>query len=127
MENEKCEGHNDHLMYMLVPKALLLATVMGIGACVRHRRHRHLHDGPAKHDGHCGCQHPRQRGSGDPEHHHDGPDHAPHQMEHREGPGHLPPRPQQGPVEILELRFASGEIDEDEFRRRLSVLHENTR
>ncbi len=133
MDNAKCEGHHDHQMCMLVPKAIVLATLMGIGACVRYRRHRRLREGTGVDGGHCGCRHPRRRGSEHSdhsehaEHHHEGSHHAPHDPSiHPEGPGHAPPRSQPGPIEILEVRFASGEIDEDEFRCRLSVLHENT-
>ncbi|WP_327347710.1 SHOCT domain-containing protein [Streptomyces europaeiscabiei] len=49
----------------------------------------------------------------------------------RRGPGRADPRPYDGPhrsgdspIAVLGRRFASGEIDEDEYWRRLSVLDE---
>jgi putative membrane protein len=40
---------------------------------------------------------------------------------HREGP----PSVGESPVDILKVRFAKGEIDEDEFARRLALLQGN--
>ncbi|WP_181769089.1 SHOCT domain-containing protein [Streptomyces albidus (ex Kaewkla and Franco 2022)] len=37
------------------------------------------------------------------------------------------PRPENSPLDLLGRRFASGEIDEDEYWRRLSVLQEGGR
>ncbi len=128
MENENCEGHDAHPFFMIVPKVALLATVMGIGACARHRRHRQLEleGGCAEHDGHCGCQPSRHRGPGQRGHRFDGPGHGPQERDvHFAGPEHAPAKPKAGPLEILETRFANGEIDEDEFRRRRGVLQEN--
>ncbi len=36
-------------------------------------------------------------------------------------PSYAPPRPE----DVLAERFARGEIDEDEYRRRITVLHEH--
>ncbi|MGC0209140.1 SHOCT domain-containing protein [Streptomyces levis] len=42
----------------------------------------------------------------------------------RGGPAHRSPVDEHSPIAVLGHRFASGEIDEDEFWRRLSVLTE---
>jgi putative membrane protein len=47
-----------------------------------------------------------------------------------QGRGPVPaggPRPENSPVDLLGRRFAEGEIDEDEYWRRLSVLQEGGR
>jgi hypothetical protein len=90
--------------------ALLLAVIaFGIGAKHRHSRE---HEGGDGHDGHesgtdshghrCRC-----KGKCCGERVHLG--------------GNL----RNDPLKILELRYASGKIDEEEFRRRRSVLQEN--
>ena len=112
MEWKNREGHNDRALFMMVSKVVLIAAVMGVGACARHCRHRHLQDGSSSHDGHDGREHPRHCGCGDREDRHG-------------GRGHGPAKSKIDPLRILERRFASGEIDEDEFRRRGSVLQEN--
>jgi putative membrane protein len=38
-------------------------------------------------------------------------------------PGGTPPERRPTPEEVLDERFARGEIDEEEYRRRLDVLH----
>lgn len=38
------------------------------------------------------------------------------------GPGAVPPAPRQTPIEILNERFARGEIDKDEYEERRRVL-----
>ncbi|MET9870819.1 SHOCT domain-containing protein [Streptomyces sp. NPDC006386] len=43
---------------------------------------------------------------------------------HRGGPWRQPPMGNDSPIAVLGHRFASGEIDEDEYWRRLSVLNE---
>ncbi|MET9394161.1 SHOCT domain-containing protein [Streptomyces sp. NPDC006624] len=42
----------------------------------------------------------------------------------RGGPWRQPPAGSDSPIAVLGRRFASGEIDEDEYWRRLSVLNE---
>ncbi len=116
MESQSHEGRSDRPMNVMVAKAALLATVMGIGACVRHRRHDSRHAEAHGHEGsqdHGGCRGPHCGGRG----HREAPDHG-------EGLGHGPARRRRGPVQILEKRFASGEIDEEEYRRRRDVLRE---
>ena len=118
MEHENCESHPGPGLSLVVAKVALLAGVMGMGACARHLRHRHLEEG---HDGgqrrHCRC--------GDLEDRHEG--HGGHERARGdEGAGHRPATPGVGPLGILETRFANGDIDEDEFRRRRAVLRENT-
>jgi putative membrane protein len=45
----------------------------------------------------------------------------------RRGPGGLSPDSPDDPEQILRRRFAAGEIDEDEFLRRMSVLDSGPR
>lgn len=112
MECENCEGQNGRALFAMVA---LFAAALGIGAFAKHRRHRHQHEGPGGPDGHEFCA-----------------DHLHHECgregERRgggRGRGHRPGRSRIDPIKMLEKRFASGEIDEDEFRRRRSVLQEN--
>ncbi|MFD7320482.1 SHOCT domain-containing protein [Streptomyces sp. NPDC059875] len=42
----------------------------------------------------------------------------------RRGPGRRPAYDEQSPIALLGHRFAAGEIDEDEYWRRLTVLEE---
>jgi putative membrane protein len=42
----------------------------------------------------------------------------------RRGPGPRPAHDEQSPIALLGHRFAAGEIDEDEYWRRLTVLEE---
>ncbi|MCT4353862.1 SHOCT domain-containing protein [Streptomyces sp. Je 1-79] len=42
----------------------------------------------------------------------------------RRGPGPRPGHDEQSPIALLGRRFAAGEIDEDEYWRRLTVLEE---
>ena len=119
MDNENCDAHHDRALAMLVPKMVLLAAVMGMGACARRRHRRHLLEGSPGHDGHemrGDGGHGDHRGCGGCGHRHGGRHGGFH-----EGPASSKNTPQR----ILEKRFASGEIDEDEFRRRRSVLQEN--
>ena len=58
MECENREGHNYRPLFMMVAKVVLFAAVMGVGACTRHCRHRHLKDGSGSHDG---CEYPSLR------------------------------------------------------------------
>lgn len=51
-----------------------------------------------------------------------------HGMGHGRGPASVGgPRTENSPVDLLGRRFAEGEIDEDEYWRRLSVLQEGGR
>ena len=59
MECENREEHNYRPLFMMVPKVVLFAAVMGVGARTRHCRHRHLKDGSGSHDG---CEHPPTAG-----------------------------------------------------------------
>ena len=78
---------------VLVPLMALFGAVVAIGTRVKHRK------------GHtCQCGHG----------HHGG--HGPHD-DHGPGPDH-----EDDPMRILDRRFASGEIDEDDYLRRREVL-----
>ena len=111
MESENCEGHDDRALFMLASKIALFAAVFGIGACARHRRRHHLQDASRSRDGHGDGAHARHcECAGREDRHGDR--------------GRGPAKSKIDPLRILEKRFASGEIDEDEFRRRWSVLQE---
>lgn len=112
MECQKGEGQNASPLMMVVPKVVLVAAVVGAGACARRWRHRHLRDGVSGVEGHeCGHCHRHgcsPRGSLEP------------------GADRENPTSSTGPVRILEERYASGVIDEEEFRHRRGVLLEHT-
>ena len=79
------------------------AIALGMGLC--HRRRSHGDEKSGERGGHgCGC---RGKCCGDSAH------------------GRIDVR--SDPLRILELRFASGKIEEDEFRRRRGVLQEHLR
>ena len=116
MDVEHREGESCRGSLLLVPVAALFVAMMGAGAraCAR-RRHRSRH-----HEGPCGpgkCHHPRHHEGHEG---HEGHDEMAHGREH--GPATL----ETDPFDILARRFANGEMDEDEFRRRRSVLTEFT-
>lgn len=128
MNCENCKACPGSGVVAFVPLFALLAF-LGLGACAKHHR-QHAgggHEGcrcacHRGHDGHHGreCAHGHEG-----EHAHVEPaEHA-----HRHGPefafGRGPGRPRLDPKRILDKRFASGEIDEDEYQRRLQVLREN--
>jgi len=104
-------------------------AMLGAKACARHRRHRGERDGncEACADGYARHMHGVGHGHGhhmghDPDHHMGhGPDHGPG---YGRGPDRGPQRQKFDPKRILDKRFASGEIDEDEYRRRRQVLEE---
>jgi hypothetical protein len=104
MACDNSEGSRGGVLVALVPVAALFAAVMGIGAGARHRRHSRHHDDPT---GHRGCAHSRHHACG-------------------EGEGRCDDRDASTPLVMLQRRYASGEIDDDEFRRRWGVLHEHT-
>jgi hypothetical protein len=112
MDRENCEGKNGRAPLMMVPMVALFAAVLAIGSCAKHRRHLHQHEGPEGHGGHERHAHPRHHECGCADERHCRRDHGPVKVLIE-------------PLQILEKRFASGEIDEDEFRRRRSVLQEN--
>lgn len=111
MECENPEGQNCRALFALVA---MFAAALGLGAWAKHRRHRHQHEGPGCRDGHEFCSHHRHHECG-------------REGEGRRGRGRGggPGRSRIDPIKMLEVRFASGEIDEDEFRRRRSVLEED--
>jgi len=81
----------------------LVATVVALGAGVRHRRRSHGHEHGGNHDDNgCGCKENCCK----------------RRANRRHGV-------RTNPLRILELRFACGRIDEDEFRRRRRVLQEH--
>lgn len=87
---------------------LILVTVgaiVGVAACLKHRRHRSRGDGCCEVKGGCDCGHRHQDGH-----------------RHGHGNGHGAGRGGFDPMRILDNRFASGEIDEDEYLRRRDVL-----
>lgn len=92
----------------LLGLAAFLGAVVSIGACCKH----HVCRG---HDEHCEGSCKRCQG------HEDG---------HGRGAGGWYGRGSEGrridPMRILDKRFAAGEIDEDEYKRRRDVLKENS-
>lgn len=109
MDCENCEAKNGRAPFIMVPMVALFAAVLGIGSCAKHRRHSHQHEGPEGHERHV---HPRHHECCCSNERHVHPDHGPVKVRIE-------------PLQILEKRFAGGEIDEDEFRRRRNVLQEN--
>ena len=118
MEHENCENHRGPGPSVVVVKMALLAAVLGVGACARHLRHRHVREGNDV----PGCRCPRHGKGGDRAERHDGHD-GPRGCGCRD---HRPAGAVVGPLEILATRFANGDIDEDEFRRRRDVVQENS-
>jgi hypothetical protein len=113
MDSESCVGRDRHSLLRKVPVVALVATLVGIGASAAQRRHlhEHEHEGVDPHEGRCGGGHG---------HHHECQG-----VEGRHGRGdHGPAKGRMSPLQILEKRFASGDIDEDEYRQRRSVLLE---
>jgi hypothetical protein len=86
-----------------------LGAIVSMGACCKHRA---CCDG---HDQHYGCSCERCRGHGYDRHGH-GADGG-----YGRGSGR-----RIDPMRILDKRFASGEIDEEEYKHRRDVLRENS-
>jgi hypothetical protein len=86
-----------------------LGGVVSIGACCKH----HV---CCRHDQHCEGNCKRCHGHGHEDRHGRGAS---------EGYGRGSERCQIDPMSILDKRFAAGEIDEDEYKRRRDVLKEN--
>jgi len=105
----KCENCNEQRgpgPLLLIPIVALFGAILSIGGCLK-RHHRKSERGDW-HDRHW---------------------HGPGGMRGRgpefggmHGPGFGPGRQRIDPLSILERRYAKGEIDEDEFQRRRSVL-----
>ena len=108
MDIENTEGECCRGSLLLVPVAALFVAMIGAGAsaraCRRHRSRRH--EGPG---GPGTCRHPRHHEVRDDVDAHDAHENATLEMD---------------PFDILARRFANGELDDDEFRRRRSVLAE---
>lgn len=113
MHHENCEDMDSGALLRKVPLVALFATVVGAGACARRRQHRRDHEGAGRWGG---LRHGRA-----------------HHFEHHEDDGlHWgefagAAKRRMDPLRILERRFAIGEIDEDEFRRRRRVLMDDGR
>ncbi|MBW4030751.1 MAG: SHOCT domain-containing protein [Acidobacteria bacterium] len=98
MEVERCEVANRQGTVLTVPAVAFLVAVLGAGVgALARRRRRRRHHGVAGSD-EGRSDHGRPTGTIDAD-----------------------------AFEILARRFASGELDEDEFRRRRSVLSELAR
>ena len=121
MACEKCGDVDVRAQRGAVALAAMMAAVVGIGTCAKRRRHRRARDDAHEGDGH---EHERDHGHGH-EHATGGPG---RHDEHEHGDWRLgrraygPLKRGLDPLHILERRFASGEIDEDEYRRRRRVL-----
>ena len=114
MECENCEGPEVRALLRAVPVVAIFAAV-GMGACAKRRHHLHSQE-----EAHSGRDHDHGHGA-HWRHHEDEHEHEHEDLRHgRRGYGPL--RRGMDPVRILERRFASGEIDEDEFRRRRHAL-----
>jgi hypothetical protein len=97
-----CLNDDQRQCFGLLGLLMVLLAVMCKVAAKKHHRHAH---GEAK----C-CVHDS--------HHHECHEHGPHhEPPHPHGPGD-----EDEPLRILERRFASGAIDEDEYRQRRQVL-----
>jgi hypothetical protein len=106
MDSENCMRRRYSGLVVLLPLIALFGAIAGIGCC---KRHRHCGEEHEEHDdGKCG-----HRGHG----------HGCH-CGHGEGREHGLGRQGFDPMRILDKRFASGEIDEDEYLRRRTVLKE---
>jgi hypothetical protein len=110
MDSENCRAHRGSGLVVLLPLLALFGAIAGSGCCKRNR--------------HCGEEYVEQgggecgyRGHGHWRHYGHG---------HREGCGHSPGCQGFDPMRILDKRFAAGEIDEDEYLRRSTVLKENS-
>lgn len=140
-ENGCCEAKGLGLLAVL-PAAALFAMI-GVGMGKKHH-HGHGHGGCGRggcaHCARCvGCarhhaEHDERHDHG--AHDHDAHDHDAHDHEgraehgfarefrsHAHGPG--PARRRMDPLRILDKRYASGEIDEDDYLRRRQVLKDN--
>lgn len=106
MDSENCMRRRCSGLVVLLPLIALFGAIAGIGCCKRHRHCGEEHEGHD--DGKCG-----HRGHG----------HGCH-CGHGEGREHGPGRQGFDPMRILDKRFAAGEIDEDEYLRRRTVLKE---
>ena len=113
MECENCEGPEARALLRVAPMVALVVAALGAGvsACARRRHHRRHHEGPSG-----------SRGYGHA--HHDG---AVGDDARRGDRGGTMATVDGDAFEILAQRFANGEMDEDEFRRRRSVLSEFAR
>ncbi len=110
MDSENCTARRGSGLVVLLPLIALFGAIAGIGRC---KRHCHCGEEHEDHDDRE-CGH-RSHGHGC---------HCGHG--HREGREHGPGRRGFDPMRILDKRFAAGEIDEDEYLRRRTVLKENS-
>jgi len=110
MECENCEGPDVRALLRAVPVVAVVAAV-GLGACAKRRHHLHAHEGT-----HSGDEREHEHGAHWPHHEHE------HEELRHARRVYGPIRRGMDPLRILERRYASGEIDEDEFRRRRHVL-----
>ena len=110
MDSENCMRRTCSGLVVLLPLIALFGAIAGIGRCKRHRHFGEEHEerggGECGHRGHGHCGH---CGHG-----------------HGEGREQGPGRQGFDPMRILDKRFAAGEIDEDEYLRRRTVLKENS-
>jgi hypothetical protein len=110
MDSENCRARRGSGLAVLLPLIALFGVIAGIGCCKRHchcgEEHEEHDEGKCGHRGHGHCRHCS----------HD------HEAVRNHGPG------RQGfdPMRLLDKRFAAGEIDEDEYLRRRTVLNENS-
>jgi hypothetical protein len=110
---KKSEEQGYAALSIVVPAIAFFGALVGLSACVKHRRRSD------RHHRNCGCQ-------------------CGEQHEHRNGHGcgcdnggaprhgHGPGRHRIDPMRILDKRFASGEIDEEDYQRRRQVIKENS-
>lgn len=114
MDSENCTARRAGGLVVLLPLIALFGAIAGIGCCKRRRHcgeeHEERGDGECGHRGHGHCRHCG---------------HGCH-CGHGEGRAHGPGRQGFDPMRILDKRFAAGEIDEDEYLRRRTVLKENS-
>ena len=107
MDSENCSARCGSGLVALVPLIVLGGAIAGIGC-----RKRHSHGG----EGHDGCKCGHREGG-----------HC-RQCGHEHGSVHEHVHGRHGvdPMRILDQRFAAGEIDEDDYLRRRTVLKENS-
>ena len=110
MECENCEDSDVRALWRAVPVVAILAAA-GLGACAQRRHRKNSYE-----DTHAGDDQNHDARWRHHEHEHQ------HEDRHRGHRFYGPLKRGTDPLHILERRFASGEIDEDEFRRRRRVL-----
>jgi hypothetical protein len=109
---KKSEEQGNAGLSIVVPVIAFFGALVGLSAWAKRRRHS------GRHHRNCGCkcgEHEHRNGHGCG-------------CDNGGGPrrGHGPGRHRIDPMRILDKRFASGEIDEEDYQRRRQVIKENS-